>query len=146
MYSEYTQLQLTFLALQLCKCLPIISTECSCRNKYFYFRKKHSISGALFLITFWCNIDASCNSLMVFNWTLSVISSDIPCNSQFMRFTMVPLRYVSDGFCGDIVVFLGFKVLTLMILLSFPAVKMRRSKDLSLCHKLKFSNPYILAT
>ena len=61
-----------------------------------------------------------------------------------MRFTMVPLRYVSDGFCGDIVVFLGFKVLTLMILLSFPAVKMRRSKDLSLCHKLKFSNPYKL--
>ena len=64
------------------------------QKRILLFLEKHSISCALFLITFWCNIDASCISLMVFNWTLSAISSDIPCKYGNERFTMVPINLI----------------------------------------------------
>ena len=64
------------------------------QKRILLFLEKHSISGALFLITFWCNIDASYISLMVFNWTLSAISSDIPCKYGNERFTMVPINLI----------------------------------------------------
>ena len=118
-YAEYTQLQLTFLTLQPYKFLPLICTECYCRIENFYFRKNtQSLVPCFtyFLVQYWrflyffngIQLDFKRNfkwySMQIWQWTIHSGN----------------LRYASGWFCGDIVVFLGFKVLTLMIL---PAVK-----------------------